>query len=41
MTRTALAPFGCDEVRINHGENEDKSASKLVVPRFPDETINE
>ena len=41
LTRTALAPFGCEEVRIKHGENEDKSAGKLVVPSFPDEKMNE
>ena len=41
LTRTALAPLGCEEVRIKHGENKDKSAGKLVVPSFPDETMNE
>ena len=39
--RTALAPLGCEKVRIKHGENEDKSAGKLFVPSFPDETRNE
>ena len=39
--RTALAPFGCEEVKIKHGEEEDNSADKLVVPNFPDETLNE
>ena len=41
QTRTALAPFGCEEVNIKHGEEEDKSTGKLVVPNFPDETMNE
>ena len=33
-----LAPFGCDEVRVMHGEEEDRSAGRLVVPKFPDGT---
>ena len=37
LTSTALAPFGCEEVKMKHGENEDKSAGKLVVPRFSDD----
>ena len=40
LTRTALAPFGCEEVKIKHGENEDRSADKLVVPKVPGETTN-
>ena len=35
LTRTALAPFGCEEIKVKHGE-EDKSAGKLVIPKFPD-----
>ena len=31
-----LAPFGCEEVKLNHGEEEDQSAGRLVVPKFPD-----
>ena len=31
-----LAPFGCEEVRVVHGEEEDQSAGRLVVPKFPD-----
>ena len=41
MTRTALATFGREEVKIKHGENEEKSAGKLVVPSFPDEKMSE
>ena len=37
-TRTVLAPFGCKEIRVMHGEEEDRSAGRLVVPRFPDES---
>ena len=41
MTKTALATFGREEVKIKHGENEEKSAGKLVVPSFPDEKMSE
>ena len=41
LTRTALAPFGCEEVKIKHGEEEDKSAGRLVIPKFPDVTGSE
>ena len=41
MTKTALAPFGCEEVKIKPGEVEDKSAGRLVIPKFPDETGSE
>ena len=37
VTRTALAPFGCEEIKIKHREQEDKSAGRLVVPKFSDE----
>ena len=36
QTRTMLAPFGCEEVRVVHGEEEDQSAGRLVVPKFAD-----
>ena len=36
-----LAPFGCEEVKVMHGEEEDRSAGRLVVPKFPDGTRNE
>ena len=41
LTRTALAPFGCEEVKIKQGEEEDKAAGRLVIPKFPDETGSE
>ena len=41
LTRTALAPFDCEQVMMKHCENEDKSAGELVVPRFSDETMND
>ena len=40
LTRTALVPFGCEEIKIKHGE-EDKSAGRLVIPKFPDGTRSE
>ena len=36
QTRTTLAPFGYEEIKIVHGEEEDQSAGRLVVPKFPD-----
>ena len=36
QTRTMLAPFGCEEVKVMHGEEEDLSAGRLVVPKSPD-----
>ena len=41
QTRTMLAPFGCEEVKIIHGEEEDQSAGRLVVPKFPDDAKDE
>ena len=35
QTRTILAPFGYEEVKVVHGEEEDQSAGRLVVPKFP------
>ena len=34
--RTMLAPFGCKEVNVVHGEGEDQSAGRLVVPKISD-----
>ena len=34
--RTKLAPFRCEEIEVVHGEEEDQSAGRLVVPKFPD-----
>ena len=36
QTRTMLAPFGYEEVKVVHVEEEDQSAGRLVVPKFPD-----
>ena len=41
LTRTALAPFSCKEIKIKHGEEEDKSAGRLVISMFPDGTGSE
>ena len=41
QTRTFLAPFGCEEIKVVHGEEEDKSASTLLIPRFPEEADND
>ena len=35
-TRTFLAPFGCEELKVVHGEEEDKSAGILIIPKFPE-----
>ena len=35
-TRTFLAPFGCEEIKVVHGEEEDKSAGILIKPKFPE-----
>ena len=34
QTRTFLAPFGCEEIKVVHGEEEDRSAGTLLIPRF-------
>ena len=36
QTRALLAPFGYEDVKIIYGEEEDLSAGKLVLPRFPE-----
>ena len=41
VTRTAIALFGSEEIKIKHVEEEDKSAGRLVVLKFPDETWSE
>ena len=41
QTRTVLAPFGCEVVKVMHEEEEDQSAGRLVVPKFPDRTRND
>ena len=39
--RTLLAPFGYEEVKIVYGEEEDQSAGRLVIPKFPEGAISE
>ena len=41
QTRTFLAPFGCEEIKVVHGEEEDKSAGTLLIPRFHEEADND
>ena len=36
QTRTFLAPFGYEEIKVVHGEKEDKSAGRLNIPKFPE-----
>ena len=36
QTRTLLAPFGYEEAKIVYGEEEDQSAGRLVIPKFPE-----
>ena len=38
--RTFLAPFGCEEIKMVYGEEEDRSAGTLLIPRFPGEADN-
>ena len=40
-TRTFLAPFGCEEIKVVHGEEEDRSAGTLIIPKFPEATDND
>ena len=35
-TRSMLAPFGHEEVKVVHGEEENQSAGRLVIPKFPE-----
>ena len=36
QTRTFLAPFGYEEIKVVHGEEEDESAGRLIIPKFPE-----
>ena len=36
QTRNFLAPFGYEEIKVVHGEEEDKSAGRLIIPKFPE-----
>ena len=38
---TFLAPFGCEEIKVGHGEEEDGSAGTLIMPKFPEGADNE
>ena len=40
-TRTFLAPFGCEEIKVVHGEEEDRSAGTLIIPKFLEGTDND
>ena len=41
QARTFRAPFGCEEIKVVHGEEEDGSASTRIIPKFPEGTDNE
>ena len=41
QARTFLAPFGCEEIKMVHGEEEDRSAGTLIIPKFPEGTDND
>ena len=36
QARTFLAPFGCEEIKVVHGEEEDGSAGTLMIPKIPE-----
>ena len=36
QTRTKLGPFGDEEVKVVHGEEEDQSAGRLILSKFSD-----
>ena len=36
QTRTFLAPFGYEEIEVVYGEEEDQSAGRLIIPKFPE-----
>ena len=40
-TRTFLAPFGCEEIKVVYGEEEDRSAGTLIIPTFLEGTDND
>ena len=41
QARTFLAPFGCEEIKVVPGEEEDGSAGTLIIPKFPEGADNE
>ena len=36
QTRTFLAPFGYEEIKVAHRDEEDESAGRLIIPKFPE-----
>ena len=36
QTRTFIAPFGCEEIKVVYGEEEVRSAGALIIPKFPE-----
>ena len=36
LNRIMLAPLGYEEIKIVHGEEEDQSAGRLIISKFPD-----
>ena len=36
QTRTMLAPFEHEELKVVHGEEEDQSAGRVIIPKIPD-----
>ena len=41
QARIFLAPFGCEEIKMVHGEEKDRSAGTLIIPKFPEGTDND
>ena len=41
QARTFLAPFGCEEIKVVHGGEEDGSAGTPIIPKFPEGADNE
>ena len=41
QARTFLAPFGCEEINVVHGKEEDGSVGTLIIPKFPEGADNE
>ena len=41
LKRTAPAPLSSEKVKVKHGVEEDKSAGRLVIPKFADGTRSE
>ena len=36
QTRNFLAPFGCEEIKVVHEEEEDRPVGTLIIPKFPE-----